>query len=277
MKNLISYNGNAVAEYQEAVRRKDKSSPDRANLEVVEADIVSAYNAYKSNFDLNTLHLLSDTNRFHGIKKELLSLYNYQNKIVCNIRENIANQQLETIRTTCQNCTIDSVGTMDHILPKTSYPEYAVNAYNLFPCCSKCNEYKNIIVGQTKFLNLFLDELPEIQYLFVDVYANGDTLNFKFYLENKNDLIDKSLFETISNHFKNLHLLQRMKECSIAYLSDFISSIRPHLLRNNKAYVIETTLESIKEERKGYGYNYWKSSLKLALIESSVFWDYTSK
>jgi 5-methylcytosine-specific restriction endonuclease McrA len=114
----------------------------------METDIELAYNEYKSNFDSNTLYTIPIDTKFSTIREELLSLYDYQNKIVRNIRENINNQQLEAIRNTCQNCTIDSVGTMDHILPKTSYPEYAVNAYNLFPCCSKCNQYKFEIIGK---------------------------------------------------------------------------------------------------------------------------------
>jgi 5-methylcytosine-specific restriction endonuclease McrA len=271
MKNLLSYNGDAFSEYKNAVERK-KGNTDV--LEGIETDIKSAYDKYKSNFDLNTLYQIAIDKKFDDHKSELLSLYDYQNKIIRDIRENIKNQQIETIRTTCQNCTIDSVCTMDHILPKTFYPEYAVNAYNLFPCCSICNEYKSKITGEQKFLNLFLDKLPDIQYLFVEIRREKDGLNFRFYLSNNQMKMGHLLFQTIENHFENLHLLQRMKDCSISYLSDFISSIQPHYSRNGKNYVIETVLESIDDERKGYGFNYWKSSLKIALIDSSDFWDY---
>jgi 5-methylcytosine-specific restriction endonuclease McrA len=273
MKNLLSYKGDALQEYKDAILRK---TGDKSVFNNIETDIELAYGIYKQNFDSNTLHNIAVDNKFHICKNDLLSLYDYQNRIVRNIRENINNQQLETIRNTCQNCTIDSVGTMDHFLPKTDYPEYAVNAYNLFPCCSKCNEYKSRTTGNHKFLNLFLDKLPDIQYLFIDIIKDNDTLNFKFYLTNSQSKIDSLLFQKIEKHFDNLHLLQRMRDCSISYLSDFISSIRPHYCRNGKDYVIETVLEDIDELRKGYGFNYWKSSLKAGLIYSSYFWDYIS-
>ncbi|GHT55225.1 hypothetical protein FACS189446_6260 [Bacteroidia bacterium] len=125
-------------------------------------------------------------------------------------------------------------------------------------------------------MNLFLDSLPNIQYLFVEVIKENDSLNFRFYLSNYQSKIDPLLFQTIESHFKNLHLLQRMKDCSIAYLSDFISSIKPHLSRNGKDYVVETVLENIDDEQNGYGFNYWKSSLKTALINSPDFWNYIS-
>ncbi|MPL70218.1 hypothetical protein SDC9_15973 [bioreactor metagenome] len=274
MKNLKPYNGDALKEYKDAINRKKKDSIERNKLEKIEPDIVSAYSKYKSNFDANTLHNINFDNRFSDVKNELFSLYDYQCKIIKNIRENIANQQIETIRNTCQNCTIDSVGSMDHILPKNIYPEYIVNPYNLFPCCSKCNQYKSITNGDTKFLNLFLDKLPEIQYLFVNVYADNDCLNFTFDLRNDNNQISSYLFTKIENHFNNLHLLERMKDCSISHLSAFISSIKPHFRRNGKEYVIDTTIESIYNNRSSYGYNYWKCSLEYGLITSDVFWDF---
>jgi hypothetical protein len=273
MKNLLPYNGDAFSEYQNAVKRKTEN---RDALEKIETEIKLAYDKYKLNFDINTLYKIPIDSQFSIHKSELLSLYNYQNRIIRNIRENIKNQQINTIRTTCQNCTIDSVGTMDHILPKAFYPEYAVNAYNLFPCCSKCNEYKSKMIGKQKILNLFLDKLPDVQYLYVEILRENDCLNFRFYLSNNQGEIEPVLFQTIESHFENLHLLQRMKDCSIAYLSDFISSIKPHISRNGKDYVIETVMENINEERNGYGFNYWKSSLKMALINSPVFWNYIS-
>ncbi len=274
MKNLKPFSGDAKAEYKNAIDRKEHTSPIRIKLETIENDIVNAYDLYKLNFDFNTLDNIKIDNTFVDVKNELISLYDYQCKIIRNIRENIKNQQIETIRTTCQNCTIDSVSSMDHILPKSLYPEYSVNAYNLFPCCSKCNEYKSKKNGANEFLNLFLDELPKIQYLFVEVYIEKDSINFKFYLANDNNQISSDIFTKIENHFNNLHLLERMKDCSISYLSEFISSIIPHYKRIGKDYLIKTTQESIDDKRNSYGYNYWKCSLESALIQSQDFWDY---
>ena len=201
-------------------------------------------------------------------------MYGYQKKIIRNIRSNITNQQIVTIQSTCQNCTIDSVNTMDHVLPKEKYPEYAVNGYNLFPCCSRCNSYKSESVDHSAFLNLFIDKLPSVQYLFVRVYWDIDSVNFEFFLSNEKGLIPNEFYTQIENHYANLHLLQRMKDASRSYLSEFISSNKNYYKKLGKDEVIEAVLESIKEDRVAYGYNYWRCCLKIALIESDIFWDY---
>lgn len=274
MKNLNPYNGDAKSEYKNAVARKPKISDARIRLNSVEANVLIAYDNYKKNFDSNSLH----TTVAHGfsadIKNDLKDMYDYQNRIIKNIRANITNQQIITIQNTCQNCTIDTVCTMDHVLPKEKFPEFAVNGHNLFPCCSICNEYKSEIIGATSFLNLFLDKLPDVQYLFVSIYQDLDSVNFRFYLSNKGKLIDNALYVNIENHYANLHLLDRMTVASRTYLSAFISSNKPHYRRYGKDYIIETVHESINECRNAYGYNYWKCSLELALIESADFWNY---
>lgn len=274
MKNLKPYKGDAFLEYKGAVNRKNES-PQKTKLKLIEPLVKTAYQNYKNNFDINALHLVSADCKFNDSKNELLTLYDYQNKAIRNIRENIKLQQIITIQTTCQYCTIDSVGTMDHILPQSIYPEFSINAHNLFPSCSKCNEYKSYIESSDEekcFLNLFLDILPEEQYLFVKIFESYGSIDYEFYLNN-NGKISSKLFLIIENHYKNLRLLSRMKDASRSYLSDFISSVRPHIKRSSIEYVKETAHESICEERLGYGFNYWKSVFKLALIESPIFWD----
>jgi len=240
MKNLKPYNGSAYSEYTDSVNRKNNSIEKR-RLQSIKPFVKTSYEDYKSKFDENTLYLMKRDSVFNSSKDILLSLYDFQNRTIRNIRENIKNQQIITIQTTCQNCTIDSVESMDHVLPKTTFPELAINAYNLFPCCSRCNGYKSKLessAGDKKFLNLFLDQLPEIQYLFVSIFKSYDgSLDYKYYLQNIDEKIDPSLFTTIQNHFQNLHLFDRMRDSARTYLSAFIASIKPHLKRNSINYI----------------------------------------
>ena len=276
MKNLNKYSGDAFEEFSNALKRK-KDPISKAKLEKIENQVKDAYDQYYTNFKSNSLHLQSSSQLFSDNKNELQSLYEYQNKVICSIKNNIKSQQIQSIRTTCQNCTINSVESMDHILPQSKYPELAINAYNLFPCCSKCNEYKNKKESTAtiqEFLNLYLDKLPDVQYLFVDIFISNGELDFQYYLDNSSKKISSHFYSIIYNHYSNLHLLDRMQDSARTYLSDFISSIKPHYKRNPKEYVIETTLEDIEEDRLAYGYNYWKCSLKLALLNSKIFWDH---
>ncbi|MFR9543030.1 MAG: HNH endonuclease [Rikenellaceae bacterium] len=275
MKNLKAYNSDATKAYKDAVQRKGTSDAKDCLLQI-ETKVCDAYQKYKDCFDANSLCNIQESDFAVSAdeKRHLLDMYSYRSKIIKDIKANITNQQLVTIQTTCQNCTIDSVGTMDHIIPKEKYPIYAVNGYNLFPCCSKCNSYKLDSVSADSFLNLFLDTLPEVQYLFVDVYNDYGLINFRFYLSNDNGSVDVSLFNRITNHYDNLHLLERMKDAATTYLSDFIVTTKSYYKQLGKEIVAQITTENIKEKRKGYGYNYWKCSLELALINSDVFWDH---
>lgn len=276
MKNLRPFNDDAFAAYEAAVQRKTNAI-EKASLDNIKPLVRKSYIAYKEKFDINSLHLIVANAAFLPAKEVLQSLYGFQNKVIRDIRENIKHQQILTIQTTCQNCTIDSVGTMDHVLPQSQFPEFAINAYNLFPCCSRCNEYKSKTeqrAGINQFLNLYLDNLPNAQYLYVDINESYENIDFRFFLSNPGNSIPTALFGVLCNHYKNLHLFERMRDASITYLSDFIATIKPHLKRHSKEYIIETVLESIHEERMGYGFNYWKCSLKIALIHSPIFWKY---
>jgi hypothetical protein len=274
MKNLNPFSGDAKKEYKSAVARKPKDSESRKRLELIVSNIEAAYDIYKGNFDSKSLHSVTSQDLSSEIRKDLVDMYDYQSRIIRNIRADITNQQVITIQSTCQNCTIDSVNTMDHVLPQKKFPEFAVNGYNLFPCCSRCNGYKSEITEYSAFLNLFLDELPSVQYLFVNVYWNIDSVNFDFFLSNSAGIISVELYTKIENHYTNLHLLQRMKEASRTYLSEFISTYKHFYKKSGRDSIIEAVRESIEEDRVAYGYNYWKCSLKSALIASNIFWGY---
>jgi hypothetical protein len=49
----------------------------------------------------------------------------------------------------CPLCGQRRVGTLDHYLPKTSFPALAVAPPNLIPCCYECNKAKTSTVPQT--------------------------------------------------------------------------------------------------------------------------------
>ena len=44
----------------------------------------------------------------------------------------------------CPFCTMRKVKTIDHFLPKSEYPSYAITPLNLVPCCRDCNMDKKI-------------------------------------------------------------------------------------------------------------------------------------
>ena len=159
---------------------------------------------------------------------------------------------------------------MDHILPRSAYAEYAINAKNLIPCCSDCNRRKNV----ADVLNLYRDELPKVEYLFMYVVPNGDTIDFRFRLDNSNGEVDSVLFEKITKHFSRLDLCERMRRKAQSALKRFTIDISHQYICNGKEAVIKFVMESLPELRSAYGFNYWEVVFRKGLVNSTVFWEY---
>jgi hypothetical protein len=142
MKNLIPYKDDCFEMHKQAVdNKKDLVIKDK--LLGINKDVENEYVVFLAKFDKNELNLLKPNAAISLYKEELIALYNYQNSVIRSIRESIRTSQARTIQATCQYCTIDSVHTLDHILPKKMFPEFIVNPKNLFPCCQTCNTYKS--------------------------------------------------------------------------------------------------------------------------------------
>lgn len=276
MKNLIFYPDNCFDVHRKAVNAKNKSVR-KTRLQNMDLIIEQEYKIYSDFFKKNKLNLVKPNSELNenNIQSDLLSLYNYQSNTIKNLRERIRNLQPSTIQITCQNCTIDTVGTLDHILPKTAYPAFAVNPLNLFPCCSKCNSYKLDSISSTtnqKFLNLYLDDLPKEQYLFVNIFLdNFKEINFKFFLRNLESKIEAKLFQVICNHYKNLHLLNRMQLIAIEFMSELENKIIAFSEQLPLDNILKILIKSSESNRKVYGYNHWKYILEFSLLTSPIF------
>jgi len=93
-----------------------------------------------------------------GIKKPLYGLYDTRR----------GSGHIEAIRTlpgaTCPMCGSQGRGTVDHFLPRDSYPEFSIHSLNLVPACGHCNSgaKKTTVKGGTpdeRFLHPYFDDL----------------------------------------------------------------------------------------------------------------------
>lgn len=276
MKNLKSYNLDSFDIHKRAVNKKNNGElKDR--LLLLNPSIEVEFKSYTEKFTANELGLLKPDEILSHSKTDLLTLYNYQSSVIISVREKIRKLQIKTIINTCQNCTIDSVNSLDHILPKSLFPEFIVNPHNLFPCCTTCNSHKLVsieIEGNAMFLNLYLDELPREQYLFVDVFNDEyDELNFRFFIENVEEKIDPTLFSIIDNHYTKLRLFERMRLKSIEYISELENKIVTFKHRLTIDDIISDLTTAANIDSEVYGYNHWKFILEITLLNSPLFID----
>ena len=108
----------------------------------------------------------------------------------------------------------------------------------------------------------------------MDVVPNGDTIDFRFRLDNSNGEVDSVLFEKITKHFSRLDLCERMRRKAQSALKGFILDISILYKCCGKEVVTKEITESLPELRSAYGYNYWEVVFRKGLVNSTVFWEY---
>ena len=279
MKNLKPYPDNSFDFYQSVVDQKE-SAELVLRLKNINGKVDTSFMLYDDHYGTNTLEQIMEDGGYAGHKKDLLDLYSYQFSIIKKLRLAIQKEQPRETRYTCQHCTLTSNESMDHFLPKEDFPVYSVHPLNLLPCCTKCNQFKwsNWRKGGKRIaLNLYLDKLPDIQYLFLNVFTDADgDIDFKYTVENPNG-IDKNLFELIKGHYKQLDLLNRMREKSIPLITEYKNMIENRVKNVQLADIINEFIDTAEANKIDFGANYWKSILEIGLVNSADFIDLIDK
>lgn len=276
MKNIKYYDKDTFDFFLKVLSRKHTSQFDsdyKNRIQSLSSEIKKRFNKYDSEFNSKNLESISSCLYEGQNKEDLQKLYFYQSKIIQDLKTTITTTETNRILSTCQNCTISEINSFDHLLPKDIYAEFSVNPKNLFPSCTKCNSYKSknwLKNNKRCFLNLYLDELPKAQYLFVNLVVTDEIIEIKFYLNNKNN-IDKDLFSILHNHYYYLHLYERFKENSDSVVIELINSIKPYLKSLSIDVIKRNILDKVARDKEVFGYNYWKSILETSLINNNNF------
>ena len=129
---------------------------------------------------------------------------------------------------------------------------------------SNCNSKKSnkwFADDNWDYINLYLDELPNKQFLFVDLAIDNKTLKVKFYIDNRNH-IDENLFLKISNHYTKLDLCRRFEQYSNQEISEVATLIKSFSKCVTDEKCKEVILNSCRELQRQFGFNYWKAILR---------------
>lgn len=277
MRKLNPYNEDSFEFYKDVVASKKNSQQDpnyKVRLRANESSISDQFEDFDDKFVTDNLVNLSNYGFTGQDKRDLIRLYSYKGKKIQELKIMVTTTEKNRLLNTCQNCTISEVNSFDHFVNKDGFPEFSVHPKNLFPSCTKCNSYKGEEWrenGQIKYLNLYLEDLPEEQYLFVNVQViNNDVVTTEFYLDNPNG-VDPDLFARIENHYNNLHLCQRFQENADIVITPLENSIKTYYSKLDLEDLLDLIEEECEREMKYYGFNYWKSILKIALINCDDF------
>ncbi|MCR9171534.1 MAG: hypothetical protein NXI10_03515 [bacterium] len=276
MRNLPHFYDESFSFFHDVVKSKHKKRDDPGFLDRLETyyeDIDILFEEYNKLFKENKLHTVIASTVEDQQKSDLLDLYHYDNKRIQALKTLVTTIDDNRALNTCQNCTVRIVESMDHQVPKNDFPEFSVHPLNLFPSCEKCNKkkgkYWRTETGRL-FLNLYLDPLPEAQYLFCNVSVEDEKVEAHFELRN-NECISTELFQLLKSHYDRLEL------CSLFSLScgTVISRMATYIKNHSDMLSIEQmqsiTLKSNQDEKNIYGQNHWEFILQDTLITSEDF------
>lgn len=273
MKKVDHYTDDAF-EFHKTVVSNKRDEHVKTLLSANESILKDAFDNYDFHFNGDSLIEIESLNLSHELKKALLSLYRYDATAFRNLKNSLTTINGKVV-VICPMCTIDTIGSFDHILPKEEYAEFVDHPKNLIPCCTTCNSKKNLYWkenGTFLFLNLYLDDIPEQQYLFLSVTQTESWPILNFSVKNEND-IDEPIFNRISSHYSRLDLCRRFEEASGQYLSEIQDSIRSLKDMGHTDALIQTLLNQVCDKLQSReGPNFWKVVLLRNVVSNSILY-----
>lgn len=116
----------------------------------------------------------------------------------------------------CPYCAERDVSTLDHFLPKAHFPKLAINALNLIPSCTDCNEEKQSTFfskAEDVPLHPYYDDVQNTAWLFASFKSNN-ICSIVFYAKHDDPLLEKRL-QTHMKYYKlaQLYQIKVAEEC----------------------------------------------------------------
>jgi len=230
---------------------------------------------YYKDFDASKRRLEQITrHRYKAHQKEDLEYcYTIRTKPLDRLLSDIKSKLPAIIIDKCQYCNIDNPKTFDHYLSKKRFPEYAIHALNLFPCCHPCNQIKSEafldVLGNRRVLNFYFDAIPKRQFLNVRISydAHGDPL--ASYNLARPPWLRRTIFKLVESHFEVLDLLNRYRESSHAVFSETVNTMQE--LSWDAHRVQELLRGQAATLTRDISPNYWRAVLYQAMADDLRF------
>lgn len=257
-----------------------KKQPNLAKqcLNGLKLDIAQHYAHYLAKFNADDLVAINASTYVDFEKRSLISAYENEGAVLAGLKAFIKALQPTDLQGTCPYCGISTPESFDHYLPKEDFPEYAVLALNLIPCCIACNGKKGTYWrenAQRKIINFYRDDLPSETFLFAKASMVRNVVVPKFSIKN-NGAIDHRLFAIIEGHFARLNLLSRYKKESNDEITNVVESVTSHCRSTDLDIIREGLGRNVDSIARRMGPNYWKVALMRALSECDDFIQYLS-
>lgn len=109
---------------------------------------------------------------------------------------------------------------LDHILPKSKFPQFAITPYNLVPTCSTCNDRKNDDYGKdisTGVFNPYFHEIFLTKHMECYIYVSSGNIEVNVHLKSfdKCEIQDENKYKRMKYWFEELYNLDEIYKVKI--------------------------------------------------------------
>lgn len=285
MKKIRHYEGNSMDFHDSVVEKKHYHPTDpgyKKRIQKLRPFTEKRFKEYDENFANDKLEKFEESDDAKNNKKDFQSLYKYDVEPFVSLNIELSTDERGRKYPYCPLCDMEGTSSFDHILPQSKFPELSDHPLNLIRSCQRCNGKKSSSWkenGKRRYIDLYVDDIPNIQFLFVlvKIDATGNSLDVTFSVDNQNG-IDSEKFRMIFNHFSDLDICIRYNDGA----DEVISSLQDDVVNNLK---LSATRDDIKEailnkcmrEQKRHGVDYWRAILKKACAENDEVLDFIIK
>lgn len=275
MKKVSHYHGDSFFFHQQVAAAKKNSKKDPSYTQRIQAMTnvsKSQFVEYDSRFASDTLEGMSQLQLTEQAKEDFKRLYRFSDNVFADLYDKLSCDEHLHTYPYCPLCDISEAHTLDHILPQSAYPVLSDHPRNLIRCCHSCNGWKSdewLEKGQRRFLDLYIDDLPALQMLFVRMDVAGDVVTYDYYVSDVNHP-DADIYRKYRNTFEKLHLRERYIHQTDEEISSLQSIIKINLnvYKSTDAQIKEVIRKSAADEQQRHGINYWRAVLKLAICDN---------
>lgn len=261
MKKIEPYKVDAIKKMKEIISsKKDKNM--RRILTSALPTIKTCFDEYEKN--KSELYNIKNNRKLSNDQISALKhCYDGETNIVEELKNRVKSLDKTNL---CPLCQLEGVATIDHYLPKSSFPEYATLSINLMPCCYACNTNKG---NRRKndftrnIINIYFDEIPKEQFLFLEFNIVDNVIFWKYYFDDKYIKKHKKMKDIIDCHLIELKLNERYEKAIHEEITNFIYSLT---MKEN------TTIEEVSslacEEAEKYRRNRYENYRKKIIYET---------
>ena len=171
----------------------------------------------------------------------------------------------------CPLCGQGLVASLDHHLPKTSFPSFTVTPYNLVPSCDRCNKTKLDVVpsnAEEQTLHPYYDDTTKHRWLYASVLETAPaSIRFFVEVQESSDGVLRARIESHFNTFKLGALYAAHAGAELANIRAQLEDI--HSMAGAEA--VREHLETGAESRRRNHANSWQTAMYSAMTSSRWF------